>query len=63
MPQHIPLKPAPDGRNGVGGYLFDMRKDPGETQNLYREHPEIVERLSALLNRYRESGRSVNRGQ
>lgn len=63
MPQHIPLKPAPEGKNGVGGYLFDMGNDPGETRNLYREHPEIVERLSALLNRYRESGRSVNRGQ
>ncbi len=61
MPQHIPLKPAPVGRNGVAGYLFDLEADPGETRNLYSEHPEIVDRLSKLLERYRQSGRSVDR--
>ena len=28
------------------GFLFDMNKDPFETQNLWDDHPEIVEKLS-----------------
>lgn len=63
MPQHIPQISAPIGKNGVAGYLFDMEADPGETNNLYRENPEVVERLTRLLNRYRDSGRSVDRGK
>ncbi len=31
--------------------LYDMEKDPGETTNLYEDHPEIVERLRADLRR------------
>lgn len=40
------VKPGP---NDPTGQLFDMEKDPGETTNLWTEHPEIVKRLSAEL--------------
>jgi arylsulfatase A-like enzyme len=39
--------------------LYDMQKDPREQRNLYGEHPETVERLAALLDRYQRQGRSV----
>ena len=32
--------------------LYDLEDDVKQTRNLYREHPEIVEELSALLKRY-----------
>jgi arylsulfatase A len=41
------------------GQLYDMKTDPGETTNVYKDHPEIVERLTALLARYRKEGRST----
>ncbi len=40
------------------GQLYDMEADPGETHNLWAEHPEIVERMTALLERYQREGRS-----
>ena len=39
--------------------LYDLTADPGEEQNLWDQHPEIVEHLSGLLQRYREKGRST----
>jgi arylsulfatase A-like enzyme len=39
--------------------LYDMQADPGEQQNLYREHPEIVEELRALLEKQVADGRST----
>jgi arylsulfatase A-like enzyme len=41
--------------------LYDLARDPGETENVSERHPEIVERLSARLEHYRESGRSARR--
>jgi arylsulfatase A len=38
--------------------LFDLETDPRETTNLQAAHPEIVGRLTALLERYRNTGRS-----
>lgn len=38
--------------------LYDMEKDYRETKNIVFEHPEIVEELTALLNKYIEEGRS-----
>ncbi len=49
------IKPGPGDPTGQ---LYHIEDDPGETNNLYAEHPEVVERLSALLNRYREQGYS-----
>ena len=33
--------------------LYDLEKDVNQTQNLYREHPDAVNELSALLQKYR----------
>jgi arylsulfatase A-like enzyme len=40
------------------GELYRLSRDPGETENLYLKHPEIVSRLSGLLDKYRREGRS-----
>ncbi len=41
------------------GQLYDLDADPGELNNLWDKHPEIVERLKKLLEKYKEEGRSV----
>lgn len=40
------------------GELYDLGQDLAQKRNLYAEKPEIAGRLKALLNRYRNSGRS-----
>ncbi|MFW5761192.1 MAG: sulfatase family protein [Cyclobacteriaceae bacterium] len=40
------------------GQLYDMEVDSLETNNLYEQHPEVVESLENLLEKYRNSGRS-----
>ena len=40
------------------GQLYNLEKDPGETTNLYFEHPEIVRELKTLLEESRAAGRS-----
>lgn len=45
---------APD----APGQLYDLEKDPGETDNLYFKHPDVVTRLKAKLDRAKTSGRS-----
>ena len=42
------------------GQLYDLVADPAETENLWNEHPEVVERLERLLERYQQEGRSVS---
>jgi len=37
------------------GQLYNLRDDPGEQNNLYLAHPDIVDRLSKLLERQRQS--------
>ncbi len=49
-------KPGP---NDPDGQLYNLAEDPKEKNNLYSQHPEIVEKLSRLLERYRKSGRSA----
>lgn len=44
--------------NKSGHALYDLDKDIGETQNVADQHPEIVENLSALLEKYLSEGRS-----
>lgn len=39
--------------------LFDLHADPGERDNVAKEHPEVVQRLTALLARYVDRGRST----
>jgi len=38
------------------GFLFDLSKDPGETNNVAAAHPEKVSELRALLAKIRNSG-------
>jgi len=40
------------------GQLYDLSADVVERRNLYRERPEIVRRLTALMDRYKQQGRS-----
>jgi arylsulfatase A len=39
--------------------LYDMTSDPGERKNVQAEHPEVVARLTALLEKYVADGRST----
>jgi len=48
-------KPEP---GGAQGQLYNMEEDVAEANNLWLERPDLVERLTGLLDRYRESGRS-----
>jgi arylsulfatase A-like enzyme len=42
----------------AAGELFNLAEDLAETHNLYFEHPELVARLTALLDRYQRQGYS-----
>lgn len=48
-------EPAP---GGPAGQLYDLATDPAESDNVYLKHPDVVARLTALLDRYREQGYS-----
>src|SRR5262249_33509836 len=41
------------------GQLYNIAEDFAEKNNLYEKHPEIVKRLSALLDQYLGEGRST----
>jgi arylsulfatase A-like enzyme len=52
-PKKIEAKPGePEGE------LYNLAKDPSETQNVYMANPEVIKRLTALLDRYKREGRS-----
>ena len=38
--------------------LYNVAEDPAETKEVSAEHPEVVQQLRALLNRYRDGGYS-----
>ncbi len=40
------------------GQLYHLENDPAEKSNLYGEHPEIVTRMSTMLERYRASSQT-----
>ena len=40
------------------GQLYNLAKDASETKNVYRDHPTVVKRLTALLEQYRKNGHS-----
>jgi arylsulfatase A-like enzyme len=48
-------KPQPGGPTGQ---LYNLTDDPEEQKNLYGEKPEIVAKLKALLQQYKDKGRS-----
>ena len=43
---------------GTPGQLYDLQKDPYEQNDLWDKRPEIVERLTKLLEKYKEQGYS-----
>ena len=43
---------------GPEGQLYDLATDPGEQDNVWLQHPEVVTRLTALLSKYQTEGRS-----
>ncbi len=49
------LKPKP---GEARGQLYNLDSDPQERDNLWLKHPEIVTRLTALLEKYRSEGGS-----
>lgn len=52
-PARVPPKPGqPEGQ------LYNLQDDPGEQQNLWAQQPQIVQRLTALLERYQQQGYS-----
>jgi arylsulfatase A-like enzyme len=54
VPYALP-ETAPD----APGQLYDLSTDPGETTNLYFQHPEIVRELKTQLDLFKASGRSA----
>lgn len=40
--------------------LYDLEADPKESKNVAADHPEVVARLTAILRRYVEQGRSTD---
>lgn len=54
------LKPfvIPNTAPTTPGQLYDLEADPGETKNVYDEHPEVVKGLQKLLNEAKSSGRT-----
>ena len=53
--------PPSDGKPDPNspGQLYNIAEDPGEQNNLWDQRPEIIERLTALLEKQKEAGRSV----
>lgn len=49
LPEYAPDAP---------GQLYNLKKDPGETKNLYDSHPEIVKKLKLKLEEYKKNGHS-----
>jgi arylsulfatase A-like enzyme len=47
---------------GPTGQLYNLEDDTAEAQNLWNEEPEVVQRLSELLEHYKREGRSRSRG-
>jgi arylsulfatase A-like enzyme len=45
-------------KGGPQGQLYNLDEDPGEKNNLWLKRPEIVKRLTKLLERYKSEGRS-----
>jgi len=53
VPSLIKTKPGePEGQ------LYNLKDDLAEANNLWAQHPEIVQRMSELLNKYKQEGRS-----
>jgi arylsulfatase A-like enzyme len=49
------IKPEPGGPRGQ---LYNLAQDAEEVNNVWLEHPDVVARLTALLDKYKRDGRS-----
>ena len=49
------IEPKPGGPQGQ---LYNLHDDPAEQRNVWLEKPDVVDRLTALLERYQSAGRS-----
>ena len=49
------INPEPGGPQGQ---LYNLAKDPAESENLWLKHPVVVAQLTALLEKYRKQGHS-----
>lgn len=49
------VKPKPGGPTGQ---LFNLSRDPGEKDDLFEREPEVVQELTALLERWKKEGRT-----
>ena len=49
----LTIEPKPGGPKGQ---LYNIGKDPTEADNVWMQHPEVVSRLTALLDRYKSQG-------
>jgi len=54
-----PLPGSAEARELPPVQLYDLSHDPGETTNVQNQHPEIVARLTKLLEKYVADGRST----
>lgn len=52
-------KPRPPKSDEPPGQLYNLETDPGETKNVWTEHPNVVKRLLAHLDRFRTTDRSA----
>ena len=52
-----PVKMAPQVE-GPKGQLFDLSQDPNEREDVYAKEPAQVARLSGVLQRIRDEGRT-----
>jgi arylsulfatase A len=53
-----PPREVAQAPGGPAGQLYDLSKDPAERYNLYQKYPEIVDKLSSLLEKYKRQGYS-----
>lgn len=53
LPNEIKAKPGE-----AQGQLYNLKDDPEEKNNLWLQKPEVVARLTALLEKYKADGRS-----
>jgi len=45
--------------NAPPAQLYDLEADLHQTQNLYREHPEIAREMKTLLDQYTQATRTA----
>jgi len=48
-------------KDGPLGQLYNLQKDDKEAKNVWKENPEVVERLSKMLEKIKKQGYSVER--